>query len=149
MRSESFNWEEGLKGGEECGGWPSRYGTVLSDDHVRREEGRNSELHAVQNGIWECCCWDKQLKSPPNIVTNPFLLRTLYTIQPLRSDASMDRNKFVNAGMKRLVLQGERTFTVPLSDLVSRAPKVKHVPFIVKKICRVRFPRRRQSGRVW
>ncbi|KAH3754709.1 hypothetical protein DPMN_189390 [Dreissena polymorpha] len=44
--------------------------------HVRREGRRDHELHAVQNEIRECCCWDKQLKSPHRIVTNPSLLRT-------------------------------------------------------------------------
>ncbi|KAH3768287.1 hypothetical protein DPMN_169499 [Dreissena polymorpha] len=53
----------------------------------------------------------------------------------MRSEASMCRNKIVNAGMKRLVPQCERTFEVPLSDLVSRASKANHVPLIVKKIC--------------
>ncbi|XP_052264203.1 protein FAM13A-like isoform X2 [Dreissena polymorpha] len=65
-----------------------------------------------------------------------FVANNLFNTQPLRSDASMDRNKkIVNVGLKRPVPQGARTFGVPLSDLVSRAPKGYRVPFIVKKIC--------------
>ncbi|XP_052764243.1 protein FAM13A-like isoform X2 [Mya arenaria] len=58
-------------------------------------------------------------------------------VHPSSLNEYMDKGRKINSpGMKkRLLQQGARTFGVPLSELVDRAPLGYRVPFIVKKIC--------------
>ena len=43
--------------------------------------------------------------------------------------------KLTSPGMKKKFVGGYRTFSVPLVELVNRAPKGCKVPYIVKKLC--------------
>ena len=60
----------------------------------------------------------------------------VFQTRGITPNSSADKmRKLLSPGTKKKFVGGQRTFGVPLVELVNRAPKGCRVPYIVKKLC--------------